>query len=149
MNVKFKEYSKVNSPVSISTYMCRLTTFVRHRSALPAITCCTLACWILSRTVALSSTNTPVLVCAERCCSRPGRVPPAPPAQLYRILGGGDRGSLLWRRARDRLHTWRRSRQSLPSRGGGPAEARDRVLPRWRMGPRQCTWVNLQLQVSR
>lgn len=83
-------------------------------------------------------------VCSERCCSRAGRVPPDPPAELGRVLGGGDRGPLLWRRAGGWLHAWRRSHQGLSSAGGEPAEERDRVLPRWRMGPRQCTWVPLQ-----
>lgn len=76
---------------------------------------------------------------SERRGSRSGRVPSGPPVEPRGVLGGGDRGSLLPRRARDRLRAGRRARPSLPAEGGEAAEKGSVVFPRRRMGPRERT----------
>lgn len=66
-------------------------------------------------------------------------MPSGPPVEPGGVLGGGDRGSLLPRRARDRLHAGRRAHPGLPAGGGGAAEKGNHILPRRRMGPGQRT----------
>lgn len=66
-------------------------------------------------------------------------MPPCPPAETGGVLGGGDRRSLLPRRARVRLHAGRRAHPSFPAEGREEAEKGSHLFPRWRMGPRQRT----------
>lgn len=80
-----------------------------------------------------------MFVSAERRGSRAGRVPPGAPVEPGGVLGGGDRGSLLRRRARDRLHAGRRAHPGLPAEGGAAAEKGGHIFPRWGLGPRQRT----------
>lgn len=104
------EYSKVNSPgyrvVYADLLIYDLMTFVITRDYPPS--CAAARCVELVLRLQLSvslqsgrfSAHLFALVCPERRCSLPGRVPPGPLAQLDGVLGGGDRGTLLRRRAR-------------------------------------------------
>lgn len=80
---------------------------------------------------------------AERRGSCFGPVPSCTPAEPDGVLGGDDRGSLLLRRERDRLHAGRRAHPCLSSKEREEAQKRSHLFPRWRMGARQRTWVSI------